>query len=101
MWMRNGAEITEDNIRDIVAEEYTEDDYEEQLSGEYGTVYLGSCIFESGAVIRALAETTFRCGLVEERNRIAEEIISEEGGMYGIEWVEDEDDEDDEDDEED
>lgn len=96
MWMRNGAEITEDDVRDIVAEEYTEDDYEEQLSGEYGTVYLGSCIFESGTVIRALAETTFRCGLVEERNRIAEEIISEEGGMYGIGWVDDEEDEGDE-----
>lgn len=98
MWMRNGAEITEDDIRDIVAEEYTEDDYEEQLSGEYGTVYLGSCIFESGAVIRALAETTFRCGLVEERNRIAEEIIGEESGFerYGIVWVEDEEDEEDE-----
>jgi hypothetical protein len=93
MWMRNGAEISEDDIRDIVAEEYTEDDYEEQLTEEYGTVYVGSCIFDAGAVVRALAETTFRCGLVEERNRIADEIIRDEGGDYGIEWVEDEEDE--------
>ena len=56
-----------------VERELTEDEYEDVLNEIYGTVEVCGMTFDSGAILRELDPTAFRCGQVDYEDSLEPE----------------------------
>jgi len=53
--------------------ELTDDEYEDILNETYGTVDVCGITFDSGAILRKLDPTAFRCGMTEYEDSLEPE----------------------------
>ena len=100
-WIYNNKEISENDIYDIVAEHYSEKDFDSSLDNTYEAVCLfGKYFYDYSTALRRLDPVLYRTAYLEDVDYIAGEIINakdeEDSYGYGIRWVEEEEDEEEE-----
>lgn len=92
-WKHNGSEIEENDIYDIVAACYDEDEFEGFLNENHDMINVYGYEYEAGRVLRAMDEVAFTCAYNDEVDHIAREIIYNEDETdymgFGIEYIED------------
>lgn len=98
-WIYNNKEISENDIYDIVAEHYSEEDFNSSLDSMYEPVCLfGKYYYDYSTALRRLDPVLYRTAYLEDVDYIANEIINaqdeEDSYGFGIRWVEEEEDED-------
>lgn len=103
-WIYNNEEISENDIYDIVAEHYSEEDFDSSLDSTYEPVCLfGRYTYDFSTAVRRLDPVLYRTAYQEDIDYIANEIIDAQDDEdifgYGIRWEEEEDEDEEEDEE--
>lgn len=93
-WYYEGREIGEDDIYDIVVENYDLDDFEEDLNEMYSPVNICGDYFEQGTALRRVDEFAFKCKYDMECGDMARDIKyrkdDDDCYDFGISWVKEE-----------
>ena len=93
-WYYKDREISEDDIYDIVVENYDYDDFEEDLNEMYSDVRICEEYFEQGTALRRVNEFAFKCKYDMECDEMAREIKyrkdDDDRYDFGIHWTKDE-----------
>ena len=94
-WKYNDETIDESQIYDIVAENYTYEQYDETLDECYGLVKICGLEYSTSHALKMVDEVAYKCGFNDEVDYIANEIIYNQDESdymgFGIKWVEESD----------
>lgn len=92
-WKYNDQEIEQNDIYDIVPDNYDINDYEEFINECYATVNICGYEYEQGTLLRKIDPVAFKCAYDDECDYMAREIIhamdDTDSWGFGIEYIED------------
>ena len=93
-WKYNDQEIEQNDIYDIVADNYDMNDFEDYLNDSCETVNVCGYEYEQGSILRKIDPVAFKCAYDDEVDYIAREIIytkdDTDSWGFGIEYVDNE-----------
>lgn len=90
VWKYRGETIEENDIYDIVTEEYTIEEFEELLNEEFALVEVMGRSYHLGRVLKLVDPNRFRGMYNDDCDSLAKSIIRTKDAIFGLKWVDDE-----------